>query len=82
MRESFLRRTLGMSFDELLNDGRVSQRTDHLLWRLEAALGDLPLGRLLEQLEPVPELAFQEFEELRDSLSLDGQAIWEWERGL
>lgn len=79
MTASYLDRTLGMSLGELLNEGRVSPRTDHLLWRLESAIGGLPLGPLLVLLEPSPQLEFKEFQELRDSLALDARAMWEWE---
>jgi len=81
MMDSRISHTLRLSFDELLNEGRVSPRTDHLLWRLEAALGEMPLGPLMDLLEPSPHLAFGEFRELRESLALDALAIWEWENG-
>lgn len=77
MNDRYLELALGRSFYELLNDGRISPRTDHLLWRLESALGDLPLGHLLDLLEPSPGM---NLEELRQSLAEDAQAIREWEK--
>lgn len=76
MNDHYLELTLGRSFYEWLNDGRVSPRTDHLLWKLETALGELPLGHLLDLLEPSPRL---DFGELRLALAEDARAIWEWE---
>lgn len=79
MAAGYLERILDRSFHELLNEGRVSPRTDHLLWRLESALGNMPVGCLLDLLEPGPQLDFRDFGQLRESLADDALAFREWE---
>ena len=59
---------LRMNLSELMNDDRVSRPTDRFLWRLELALGEIPMGHLLEMLASGPYLDLRWISEIRAAL--------------
>lgn len=72
---------LRMSLSDLMNDGRIGLRADRLLWRLESALAELPMGRLLEMLERGPYLDAGWLNELRATLADEAIGLMEYENG-
>lgn len=68
---------LRMSLADLMNDGRIGPRADRLLWRLESALTDLPMGRLLEMLERGPYLEAGRLHEVRAALADEAMGLME-----
>lgn len=70
---------LRMSLADLMNDGRVGPRADRLLWRLESALVELPIGYLLEMLERGPYLDRGWLQQLRAVLADEATALMEYE---
>lgn len=70
---------LRMNLGELMNDSRISRLTDRLLWRLELALGEIPMGHLLEMLESGPYLDPGRLNEIRAALGDEALARVEHE---